>query len=54
MISSNTLKIRLVGERFIIKIIKIHQNATDYSYTVDVSVSIGDLRSWYQGMQERG
>ena len=33
-------RIRLVAEDFLLK---IHQNTTDYTYVVDVSVSIGDL-----------
>jgi len=33
-------QIHLVGERFILK---IHQNTTNCSYIVDISVSIGDL-----------
>ena len=45
LISSTAIKlintqIHLVGERFILK---IHQNTTNYSYIVDVSVSIIDL-----------
>jgi len=45
LISSTAIKlinkqIHLVGERFILK---IHQNTTNYSYIVDVSVSIIDF-----------